>query len=980
MAEGTPDQDIIIKYTVDAEAALAKNAEMEAAIDVVKKQLIDLSAQGSTAMRTMADSMKQVFAEMRMAQAQEAFGGKSAWEMAKPADIKPFLDAANKDIADYNARINEALRRANEEIVATTKEGAQQRIASEKQVTEIQKSEISKQKAEKQTQAVLEKAILEKTTAAQQEYIMAWTTGTKNMSVAAQSFGTQVQDMKAKIVQASQQSGKSVTEVGAAFKAAGQPIAVVNQALRELNVTASSTPGIFQRVGGAIQVALGIGLEQIVMKTVRAIIDGFKQAADAGFEYAQALVRLQIGTNLLQKAGLNVTMRDTITLIDELNQKFPVFTRKSVIEGVGYLQILSQNLGLSAVQMKNLSEVSGALAVILGKDVGEATKEIALFLSSGYGEALQRAGILASKASVEHELLAMGIKESYNNVDQATRAQAGYNVIMQQATELTKKAEEAQKGNAFALVRAQNAWDNLKNSVGIKLVPLLAYLADTIIPNLTKGFTGLTGIIALATAEWAARITQVVAAFELLFQYVQQGPKNLAGLEDLKKRMDAIFSPEGFQKAIEQARQFYLPDIFTKFTDDAIGAGLAAQDAAQKVSQATQDLHDKLIEEQENFARETIKIETDLERDLEKIDRDGLERRFELQENYLRQLGSINRKLTDDLAAEEIKYQNDVADVLRSSNDDAARANQKYRNAELKAQKDFEEKMRRLREDFILDMEDALRERDARQVLRLIRQYNVNVDRLNREKDAEHEERQRAYRQELKDIEKQKNDKLAALAREHAQRIAALNVQANIERREAAIKYQQELTDLQLSLENQKKERDIRYKEQLTDLDNQHKETLQKIGQALADQYSVTTTMLNQIMSAYRARYGPGGQLEQIYRYMASIITAMNQALSSVGTYQTPSQVPVGSNRQYATGGSFLAASPTIAKFGEIPEIVTMTPVNQTSKTPSRSTWSGNNTSKIALDLYLSPDLEARVVDQALNTSADVMLNIQRRR
>ena len=74
----------------------------------------------------------------------------------------------------------------------------------------------------------------------------------------------------------------------------------------------------------------------------------------------------------------------------------------------------------------------------------------------------------------------------------------------------------------------------------------------------------------------------------------------------------------------------------------------------------------------------------------------------------------------------------------------------------------------------MFDLEDALRERDARQVLRLIRRFNLEKDRLNREKNQEAEERRTSHRDELRDLDAQRRERIRILNEELAFRIAQI--------------------------------------------------------------------------------------------------------------------------------------------------------------------------------------------------------------
>jgi hypothetical protein len=87
-----------------------------------------------------------------------------------------------------------------------------------------------------------------------------------------------------------------------------------------------------------------------------------------------------------------------------------------------------------------------------------------------------------------------------------------------------------------------------------------------------------------------------------------------------------------------------------------------------------------------------------------------------------------------------------------------------------------------------------------------------------------------------------------------------------------------------------------------------------------------------------------------------------------------------------AEGGTIIARKPTVAVFGEAgPEMATFTPLNKLGSvggaaiTPMNA---GNMSrdGRIRLEMLLSPDLEARVVDNTLGEIADINFAIERAR
>ena len=87
-----------------------------------------------------------------------------------------------------------------------------------------------------------------------------------------------------------------------------------------------------------------------------------------------------------------------------------------------------------------------------------------------------------------------------------------------------------------------------------------------------------------------------------------------------------------------------------------------------------------------------------------------------------------------------------------------------------------------------------------------------------------------------------------------------------------------------------------------------------------------------------------------------------------------------------AEGGTIIAHKPTVALFGEAgPEAATFTPLNKLGEkqiaggqmpTADRESPFG----RLLFEMLLSPDLEARIIDQTLDEVADVTMTINRER
>ena len=159
-------------------------------------------------------------------------------------------------------------------------------------------------------------------------------------------------------------------------------------------------------------------------------------------------------------------------------------------------------------------------------------------------------------------------------------------------------------------------------------------------------------------------------------------------------------------------------------------------------------------------------------------------------------------------------------------------------------------------------------------------------------------------------------------------------------------------------------------------------------------EYDLTEPQLDAISMLYENAYGPDGRIDAAIQNtlnrIAQLIAWMNILRTSMGTVPDPIRtekewdVPDYSGL-HAKGGTVIARKPTVAIFGEAgPEVAEFTPLNklgtnapQITPTDARQmTRSG----RLRLEMLLSPDLEARIIDDTLGEIADVNFTIERAR
>ena len=112
-------------------------------------------------------------------------------------------------------------------------------------------------------------------------------------------------------------------------------------------------------------------------------------------------------------------------------------------------------------------------------------------------------------------------------------------------------------------------------------------------------------------------------------------------------------------------------------------------------------------------------------------------------------------------------------------------------------------------------------------------------------------------------------------------------------------------------------------------------------------------------------------RLNQIIRGFRPVVTLTSGGIDDAGPQ--------------AEGGTIIARKPTVAIFGEAgPEMAEFTPLNKLGTDAPRITptdaGQATRSGKLRLEMLLSPDLEARIIDDTLGEIADVNFTIERAR
>ena len=360
------------------------------------------------------------------------------------------------------------------------------------------------------------------------------------------------------------------------------------------------------------------------------------------------------------------------------------------------------------------------------------------------------------------------------------------------------------------------------------------------------------------------------------------------------------------------------------------------------------------------------KLWTDYYRDLDQITLDGERKRADLILNYGQEIDKLNLKSQENLEkesrsaqekslAEEVQYEQRVAD-----------AKEKQQEQIVADEKKYQEKIAQLRFDLENNLEDALATRDARQITRLIRAEQNAEESAKNQYDNEKKARDEKFAQELVDLQKQEDERQTALEVEHQNRMKEIEIQNKQEQDAALVDLQNKESALDTNLAQQRADRLTKFNQDKADLLLQTGQLAADLLTSLTTQYNLTADQLAQIYALYDSYYGPNGSLlTMMYNFY--------QALGSGGGHENST---VGKNR--AKGGIDFANQATNVTFGEAgPEAAIFIPLsgafsNLGSLNNNVSGGSGSG-GKSIVEVWLSPDLQARIVNQAQTGIINIM-------
>ena len=720
-------------------------------------------------------------------------------------------------------------------------------------------------------------------------------------------------------------------------------------------------------VKGTLTAMLVFNVLQGIQKLFTVIIEKASQAE-------QALIKLSIAEKSISAAGVDITPQELTGIAEKVANTYKSVSDIDASQMISNLAVLTKDLNLTAEQYEQLAMTIPLVAQQAGVSIDNATEQVITGLTKS-GRGWADLGITIDAAIIREKAVSMGLvanAKAYENLTAEQKQQVEVLAELQilQENTIYNAAEQEKYNNTLAgsQVALNAEWEDFLSALGRVAAPTIIQFLQ----SLTKTLENLNAWID-KNSDHLERYSAQMAGFLAVLNKLNQ--IKVAGILGLLTGATNLNLKDTFKEAYLQAKQYN--DDLKNLQDSPTGAkpifGEQSEEELLKIEEEFEDLRNKIIEENHKLEDDKYEASIDLQIKLGDIEIDYAQKVEDIITSY-------NQKI-EDLATD---YANKIQDINTDSNNQMAEATANFHQEEINNEAEYQNELLKMREDYLMDLEDALHERDARQVLRLMKQYALDRAQAARDHALEKQQNAAAFKAEMAQIQAQKQQKLQAAQQEYQQKLE-----------EAKLAKERELAEAELWRKREQADAARDYQNKLEELERHYQQRLEAMGRSLQAEYSLTAqqagllrSMLQGNLSAY-ASYTQ--QLMAQQQAMISQITASAQpaigAVGYVGAVGTSPAKPTGVQAigsvgaKFAEGGSVIANRPTTVTFGEGGmELATFTPMSRNGRDMNKlfsslggASAGGNGGGNVGIEIFLSPDLESRIINNTLSETANIM-------
>gem|GEM_PF-3760707 len=249
--------------------------------------------------------------------------------------------------------------------------------------------------------------------------------------------------------------------------------------------------GVKSALGGVFKVAGGMLAAQAVSRVGGAVVGMFKGAIDYGADATEMLSKFEV---TFGKAGESLTQ--DLDDFAERGGRSRYMLRGMAADLGAVLKGMSLSEDMAAQYSGRFTELAVDVGSFMNAQAPDVMDKFRAAMTGEY-ESLKSLGIVINQASVEQELLNMGIEGGAKAATEAQLVQARYNLLIQKTVDAQGDAERTADSWSNTQVRLSGIWQDFMTDVGMgttkALSPALSTVADLASKALPKLASILTG-------------------------------------------------------------------------------------------------------------------------------------------------------------------------------------------------------------------------------------------------------------------------------------------------------------------------------------------------------------------------------------------------------------------------------------------------------------------------------------------------------
>lgn len=404
-------------------------------------------------------------------------------------------------------------------------------------------------------------------------------------------------------------------------------------------------------------------------------------------------------------------------------------------------------------------------------------------------------------------------------------------------------------------------------------------------------------------------------------------------------------------------------------------------DIASKREEVEADHGEKIAEITEEYEDKKADIIANREEAIADLERDLAKKRADIAEDTAEALEELEQEVAQKRIEINEQAQQALEDLQRDTRQAIARERQQADLKESREEENHQRDLQRMRESYLDDLTDAVKNRDARAIVDLRRRYNrerresedshrtekrrgredteARIEEIRERERIQTEEIRRNQEQQLADLEQHEQQRRDEIAEKQAEQLADLAENEALKREEIEKSFQEQMAKNEENFAAQMEKENTQYAERKAALDEAMAKRLEDIAKELADEKEITEEGAKALLEALNKTFGIGGDIDKLMEDFAARrkqkmtvqIEFENQS-TGAGSTNTPTFPGAGAGQGqgthpgsipgFAEGGTIIARKPTVAMFGEAgPELAQFIPLGQMANnqgTPKKMT------------------------------------------